>query len=72
MGGEEAKMPSRDWEKFVAKLDDTSRRVLHYRYVDDLGQEEIASLMNITRKTVYNYLEKIQSRYKKFLGESHE
>lgn len=60
---------TKDWEKFVEKLDNKTQQVLVYRYTDDLGQEEIAELMGITRKTVYNYLEKISARYKKFLGE---
>lgn len=69
MGAQVDQPYTKDWDKFVGKLDVKTRQVLVHRYHDDMGQEEIAELMGITRKTVYNYLEKIEARYKKFLGE---
>lgn len=38
--------------KLVARLDDRAAEVLAYHYLDDMGQEEIAALLGISRKTV--------------------
>jgi RNA polymerase sigma-70 factor (ECF subfamily) len=48
--------------KLVNDLDKKSSQILIYRYVDDLGQEEIAELMNTSRKTVGKRLKKIRQK----------
>jgi len=48
--------------KLLGRLDKKSSQILVYRYVDDLGQEEIASLMNTSRKTVGKRLKKIRQK----------
>ena len=45
----------------VAELDDLDQQIFIYRYLDDLGQEEIASLVGRTRRTVYKRLKKIEA-----------
>jgi RNA polymerase sigma factor (sigma-70 family) len=51
--------------RLVKKLDKKSAEILVYRFVDDMTHEEIASLMGITRVTVYNRLKKIATIAKK-------
>ncbi len=48
--------------KLVNKLDRKSSEILVYCYFDDLGQEEIAKLMNLSRKTVGKRLKKIKDK----------
>ena len=43
----------------TGKLDKKSSEILVYRYLDDMGQGEIAALMRISRKTVGKRLAKI-------------
>ncbi|MBS2025787.1 MAG: sigma-70 family RNA polymerase sigma factor, partial [Deltaproteobacteria bacterium] len=47
--------------KLVDRLDERSTEILVYRFCDDLTQEEIASLLSVTRKTVYKRLEEIRA-----------
>ncbi|MFO0728567.1 MAG: sigma-70 family RNA polymerase sigma factor [Myxococcota bacterium] len=42
----------------AARLDQETWEIVVYRYLDDLGQEEIAALMNLNRKTVIRRLER--------------
>lgn len=56
-----------DQERFLKKLDDECRKIFIYRFHDGMGQEEIAGILKITRKTVYLKLEKIQEKLKRFL-----
>lgn len=43
--------------KLAERVDDETWEILIYRYLDDLGQEEIARLMSLNRKTVIRRLE---------------
>ncbi len=52
----------------TAKLDKKSAEILVYRYFDDLGQEEIADLMGLSRKSVGKRLQKISIEAKKALN----
>ena len=51
--------------RLVKKLDKRSSEILVYRFLDDMTQEEIASLMGISRVTVINRLKKITAIAKK-------
>jgi RNA polymerase sigma-70 factor (ECF subfamily) len=46
--------------KLVGELDESETQVLTYRYLDDLTQEEIASLLGLSRKTVGKRLDRIR------------
>ncbi len=46
--------------KLMAELDRKSQEILVYRYVDELGQEEIAMMVGLSRKSVGKRLERIQ------------
>ena len=46
--------------KLVRALDDETAQVLTYRYVDDMTQEEIASLTGLSRKTIGKRLDAIK------------
>ncbi|HET6335849.1 MAG TPA: sigma-70 family RNA polymerase sigma factor [Polyangiales bacterium] len=45
--------------KLSARLDRQSVEILVYRYVDDMTQEEIASLLRLSRKTIGHRLDRI-------------
>src|SRR4051812_16503063 len=45
--------------KLSARLDRQSAEILVYRYVDDMTQEEIASLLGLSRKTIGHRLDRI-------------
>jgi RNA polymerase sigma factor (sigma-70 family) len=45
--------------KLLRELDDAETEVLTYRYLDDMTQEEIASLLGLTRKTIGKRLERV-------------
>jgi RNA polymerase sigma-70 factor, ECF subfamily len=47
--------------KLVDRLDERSTGIFVYRYFDDLTQEEIAGLLSISRRTVYQRLEQIRA-----------
>lgn len=46
--------------KLSRKLDERSLEILFYRFFDDMTQDEIASLVGLSRKTVGKKLEEIQ------------
>jgi RNA polymerase sigma-70 factor (ECF subfamily) len=46
--------------KLVRELDEHESEVLMYRYVDDMTQEEIATLLGLSRKTIGKRLERIR------------
>lgn len=46
--------------KLAAELDDPTLQVLVLRYFDDLTQDEIASLLDVSRKTVGKRLERVR------------
>ena len=47
--------------QILSSLDGRDQQIFIYRFVDDLGQEEIASLVGVTRRTVYKRLKKIEA-----------
>jgi RNA polymerase sigma-70 factor (ECF subfamily) len=46
--------------KLVRLLDDETAQVLAYRYLDDMTQEEIATMMGLSRKTIGKRLDAIR------------
>jgi RNA polymerase sigma-70 factor (ECF subfamily) len=46
--------------KLVKRLDDEHCQILTYRYVDDMGLEEIAQLLGLSRKTIGHRLDAIR------------
>ena len=46
--------------KLAGTLDQESAEILVYRFVDDLGQEEIAELLGLSRKTIGQRLARIR------------
>ena len=46
--------------KLVRELDEPEGEVLMYRYLDDMTQEEIATLLGLSRKTIGKRLERIR------------
>lgn len=55
--------------KLSARLDQQSAEILVYRYVDDMSQEEIASLLGLSRKTVGHRLERIHGFVRALIAE---
>lgn len=53
--------------QFLARLDRRTRWVAVHYYVDELDQQEIATRLGCTRKTVYNKLQLIERRRQNFL-----
>lgn len=47
-------------EKLVRELDPDHSEVLAYRYLDDMTQDEIATLLGLSRKTIGHRLERIR------------
>jgi len=45
--------------KLLNELDESETEVLTYRYLDDMTQEEIASLLGLSRKTIGKRLERV-------------
>jgi RNA polymerase sigma factor (sigma-70 family) len=45
--------------KLVAELDEESAQMLVYRYLDEMTQEEIASMLGLSRKTIGKRLDAI-------------
>jgi RNA polymerase sigma factor (sigma-70 family) len=45
--------------KLLRELDESETEVLTYRYLDDMTQDEIASLLGLSRKTVGKRLERL-------------
>lgn len=54
--------------KLVRELDDSEAQVLTYRYVDDMTQEEIASLLGLSRKTVGKRLDRVREVVRRLAG----
>ena len=46
--------------KLAASVDEAVMETVVYRFFDEMGQEEIASLMSVSRKTVQNRLERAE------------
>lgn len=46
--------------KLATRLDDSTLQVLVYRYFDDLTQDEIADLMDLSRKTIGKRLDRVR------------
>jgi RNA polymerase sigma-70 factor (ECF subfamily) len=47
--------------KLSTRVDEATLETVIYRFVDELGQEEIASLMGVSRKTVQNRLARLEA-----------
>lgn len=56
--------------KLSARLDESTLQVLVYRYFDDLTQEEIAQLMDLSRKTVGKRLDRVRDAVIELMDES--
>jgi RNA polymerase sigma-70 factor (ECF subfamily) len=46
--------------KLVGELDESETEVLTYRYLDDMTQDEIATLLGVSRKTVGKRLDRVR------------
>jgi RNA polymerase sigma factor (sigma-70 family) len=55
--------------KFLAALDDKLRQVAILRYLDEMGQEEIAEALGCSRQTVVNRLAAIKQHVETFRAE---
>jgi RNA polymerase sigma-70 factor (ECF subfamily) len=55
--------------KLLRELGDAETEVLSYRYLDDMTQEEIASLLGLSRKTVGKRLERVNEAVRRLSGE---
>lgn len=47
--------------KLVRELDDETAQVLAYRYLDDMTQDEIATMLGLSRKTIGKRLDQIRT-----------
>src|ERR1700733_2805705 len=54
--------------KLVRELDSEHCEVLAYRYLDDMTQEEIATLLGLSRKTIGKRLDRIREAVRKIAG----
>jgi RNA polymerase sigma-70 factor (ECF subfamily) len=54
--------------KLVGELDASETEVLTYRYLDDMTQEEIASLLGLSRKTVGKRLDRVRDVVRRLTG----
>ena len=54
--------------KLVRELDAGESEVLAYRYLDDMTQEEIATLLGLSRKTIGKRLDRIREAVRKIAG----
>jgi RNA polymerase sigma-70 factor, ECF subfamily len=55
--------------KLVRQLDEEETEVLTYRYLDDMTQEEIASLLGLSRKTVGKRLDRVRDAVRRLAAE---
>ena len=55
--------------KLVRELDDAETEVLTYRYLDDMTQDEIASLLGLSRKTVGKRLDRVREAVRRLAAE---
>jgi len=46
----------------LGRFDRTTQEIVYYYHVDELPQEKIAEMLNVSRKTVYNKLERFKAR----------
>jgi RNA polymerase sigma factor (sigma-70 family) len=56
--------------KLVRELDEPEGEVLMYRYLDDMTQEEIATLLGLSRKTIGRRLERIREAVRRLVEAS--
>jgi RNA polymerase sigma-70 factor (ECF subfamily) len=56
--------------KLVGELDPAESEVLAYRFVDDMTQDEIATLLGLSRKTVGKRLDRIRDAVRKLTAPS--
>ncbi|HTB74450.1 MAG TPA: sigma-70 family RNA polymerase sigma factor [Polyangiaceae bacterium] len=56
--------------KLVRELDPAESEVLAYRFVDDMTQDEIATLLGLSRKTVGKRLDRIRDAVRKLTAPS--
>jgi RNA polymerase sigma-70 factor (ECF subfamily) len=54
--------------KLVSELDPEHCEVLAYRYLDDMTQEEIATLLGLSRKTIGHRLDRIKDAVARVAG----
>jgi RNA polymerase sigma factor (sigma-70 family) len=54
--------------KLVRELDQAETEVLAYRYLDDMSQDEIATLLGLSRKTVGKRLERLRQVVQRVVG----
>lgn len=54
--------------KLARELDESETEVLTYRYVDDMTQDEIASLLGLSRKTVGKRLDRVRDVVRRIAG----
>jgi RNA polymerase sigma-70 factor (ECF subfamily) len=57
-------------KKLVRELDEGECEVLTYRYLDDLTQEEIATLLGLSRKTIGKRLDRIRVVVGRIVGDA--
>ena len=53
--------------KLVRELDDSETEVLTYHYLDDMTQEEIATLLGLSRKTVGKRLDRVRQAVRRIV-----
>ena len=54
--------------KLVAVLDESETEVLTYRYLDDMTQDEIATLLGVSRKTIGKRLDRVREAVRRMTG----
>jgi RNA polymerase sigma-70 factor (ECF subfamily) len=54
--------------KLLQELDDSETEVLTYRFLDDMTQDEIATLLGISRKTVGKRLDRVAEAVRRIAG----
>jgi RNA polymerase sigma factor (sigma-70 family) len=55
--------------KLSARLDRQNVEILVYRYVDDMSQEEIATLLGLSRKTIGHRLDRIHETVRQLVDD---
>jgi len=55
--------------KLVRELDEAETEVLTYRYLDDMTQDEIATLLGVSRKTVGHRLDRVREAVRRLATE---
>lgn len=55
--------------RLAARLDRKSQEIVVYHYFDDLSQDEVASLMGMSRRAVVKRLAKIRDKARSVAGE---